>query len=81
LGLAASNDLRNGGDRNGFCLFCGSGLLLIHLASAACLHKFVKPTFCLEANRAVSHDQGACDTNQIIVVNPRTLEIVEIIDT
>ena len=77
MDLSASNDLRNGCDRNGFCLFCGSGLLFIRLACAACRHKFAEPIFGLEANRAVSDDYGACDTNQIIVVNPRTLEIVD----
>jgi hypothetical protein len=77
LDLSASNDLRNGCDRNGLCLFRGSGLLLIRLACAACLHKFAEPTSGLEANRAASDDHGACDTNQIVVVNPGTLEIVE----
>jgi hypothetical protein len=78
LDLSTPNDLRNGCDRNGFCLFRGSGLLLIRLACAACVRKFAEPTF--EANRVASDDCGACDTNQIVVVNPRTLQIVEIID-
>jgi hypothetical protein len=34
----------------------------------------------LEASTAASDDYGACDTNQIIVVNPRTLDIVDVID-
>jgi hypothetical protein len=80
LDVAASNDLRNGGDRNGFCFFCRSGLLLVRLAGATCLHKFVRTIVGLEADRAASDDCGASDTNQNIVVNPRTLEIVEIID-
>jgi hypothetical protein len=80
MDLSASNDLRNSCDRNGVCLFCGSGLLFICLASAAYLHKFGEPTLGLEADRAASDDYGACDTNQIVVVTPRTLEIVEIID-
>jgi hypothetical protein len=50
------------------------------VACAACLHKFAEPTLGLEANRAASSNYGACDANQIIVVNPRTLEIVDVID-
>jgi hypothetical protein len=80
LDISASNDLRNRCDRNGVFLCCGSGLLFIRLACAACLCKFVEPTFGLEASTATSDDYGACDANQIIVVNPRTLEIVDVID-
>jgi hypothetical protein len=80
LDLSASNDLRNRCDRNGVFLCCRSGLLFIRLACAACIRKFIEPTFALEASTAASDDYDACDTNQIIVVNPRTLEIVEIIE-
>jgi hypothetical protein len=73
LDLSASNDLRDGCDHNGFCLFRGSGLLLIRLACASWLRKFAEPTFGLEANRAASDDYGACDTNQIVVVKPGRL--------
>jgi hypothetical protein len=76
LDLSASNDLRNGCDRNGFCLFRGGGLLLVRLACAACLHKLAGPTLGLKANRAASDDHGAYDANQIVVVNPRALQIV-----
>jgi hypothetical protein len=76
VGPSTPDDLRNGCDRNGFRLFCRSGLLLICLASAAGLHKFAEPIFGLEADRPVSDDYRACDTNQIVVVNRRTLEII-----
>ena len=80
LDHSAPHDLRNSCDRNGLCVFCGSGLLLIRLAGAACFHEFAAPTFDLGANSAVSDDYGAYDTNQIIVVNPRTPEIVDVVD-
>jgi hypothetical protein len=80
LHLSASNDLRNRCDRNGVFLCCRSSLLFIRLACAACICKFVQPTFGLEASSAASNDYDACDTDQIIVVNPRTLDIVRTVE-
>jgi hypothetical protein len=74
LDISAPEDLRSSGDRNRFYLLRGSGLLLIRVASAACLHEFAETAFGFEAGRAASDDY------EIIVVNPRTLEIVDVID-
>jgi hypothetical protein len=74
LDISAPDDLRSSCDRNSFYLFCGSRLLFIRLASAACLYKFTKATFCL---KTASDGYGTRHANQIVVVNPRTLEIVD----
>jgi hypothetical protein len=54
LGFSAPDDLHSSCGCYGFYLFCGSGLLLVRLASAACLHEFAETAFEFEANGAAS---------------------------
>jgi hypothetical protein len=74
LDISAPEDVRRSRGRNRFYLLCGRGVLFIRLASAACLDEFAETAFGFEAGRAASDDY------EIIVVNPRTLEIVDVID-